>query len=62
MIKWTVSVDLGDTEINVAAAAKGHTLESNEQLLKVLGQRLDYLHAENRYHEEQVSETVHAVH
>lgn len=53
MIKWTISVDLGDTEINLAAAAKGHTMESNEQLVRILSQRLHYLHAENKYHEEQ---------
>lgn len=83
MIKWTLSVDLGDTEINLSvsisadtqplitimrthtswgplaqAAAKGHVMESNEQLVKALSERLKYLHAENSYHEEQVCDVM----
>eukprot|EP01057_Protomagalhaensia_wolfi_P004530 Protomagalhaensia_wolfi_Nauph_80__4529@NODE_464_length_2472_cov_105_665845_g349_i0_p2_GENE_NODE_464_length_2472_cov_105_665845_g349_i0NODE_464_length_2472_cov_105_665845_g349_i0_p2_ORF_typecomplete_len217_score42_90EMP24_GP25L/PF01105_24/4_4e24DUF4307/PF14155_6/0_0029DUF4307/PF14155_6/2_1e03_NODE_464_length_2472_cov_105_665845_g349_i0228878 len=53
MIKWSVAVDLGDTEIDLTAAAKGHAMESNERLIRTLTKRIQYLHAENAYHEEE---------
>lgn len=53
MIKWSIAVDLGDTEIDLSAAAKGHAMESNERLIRTLTQRIQYLHAENAYHEEE---------
>eukprot|EP01055_Gregarina_sp_Pseudo9_P002495 Gregarina_sp_Pseudo_9__2494@NODE_2773_length_878_cov_62_890346_g2538_i0_p1_GENE_NODE_2773_length_878_cov_62_890346_g2538_i0NODE_2773_length_878_cov_62_890346_g2538_i0_p1_ORF_typecomplete_len214_score40_34EMP24_GP25L/PF01105_24/3_5e26BBS2_C/PF14782_6/0_034DUF4307/PF14155_6/0_35DUF4307/PF14155_6/3_4e03_NODE_2773_length_878_cov_62_890346_g2538_i0152793 len=53
MIKWSIAVDLGDTEIDLTAAAKGHAMESNERLIRTLTQRIQYLHAENTYHEEE---------
>ncbi|EZG81185.1 emp24/gp25L/p24 family protein [Gregarina niphandrodes] len=53
MLKWSVSVDLGDTEVNLQDVAKGLSLENNEKLIRTLTDKLNYIRTQNEYQEQE---------
>ncbi|KFG34063.1 transmembrane protein, partial [Toxoplasma gondii TgCatPRC2] len=58
LLKWSISIELGDTEINLDELAKKDQVDSLQLKLQAIAKRLEAMQAENEYERVQVRKLI----